>query len=125
MADDRVFRVTIRGRFRDLSDHARTYLVGARAEHDIFVSAFTQEGSLSYDDRIEFFNIRYEWRAVDSAAAESACLDEAAMFLTTMQFGHGDLRANVVDMSAMWDDVARRGRPVAGGREAPADSIGE
>lgn len=100
--------MTVRGRFQSLSDRARTYLTGARPEHDIFVSAYTSEGSLSYDDRVDFFNIRYEWRATDEDAAAAECTEEAAAFLTTMQFEHGDLRANVVDMSAMWDDVARR-----------------
>lgn len=115
-----MFRVTVRGRFHDLTDRASTYLTGALEEHDIFVSAFTPEGSLSYDARIEFFNIRYEWRAVDAATAAAECLDEAETFLRTMQFAHGDLRANVVDMTAMWDDAERRRGPTSAGRAAPS-----
>ena len=108
MSSERTFRVTVRGRFHELSERSRAYLQGARAEHDIFVSAYTQEGSLTYDDRIDFFNLRYECRASDSDSAAIECLEEAERFLATMQFTHRDLRVNVVDLSAMWDDAARR-----------------
>jgi hypothetical protein len=108
MTGERTFRVTIRGRFHDLSDHASGYLLRARAEHDIFESAYTPEGSLTYDDRIDFFNLRYECRAGDPDAAAVECLEEAERFLDTMQFGYRDLRVNVVDLTAMWDDAARR-----------------
>lgn len=79
-----------------------------RAEHDIFVSAHTPEGSLTYDDRIDFFNLRHECRAENSATAAIACREEAELFLATMKFGHRDLRVSVVDLSAMWDDAAGR-----------------
>jgi hypothetical protein len=108
MTGARTFRVTIRGRFHELSDHASAYLQRARAEHDIFESAYTPEGSLTYDDRIDFFNLRYECRAGDHDAAAVECLEEAERFLDTMQFGYRDLRVNVVDLTAMWDDAARR-----------------
>ena len=109
MSDQRVFRVTVRGRFHDLSDAARRYLVGAQVEHDIFVSAFTVEGTFTYDERIAFFNLRYEIRgADDDAAAATAALEEASRFLRTMRFGYQGLRADAVDTSAIWDDVARK-----------------
>ena len=96
------FRVTVRGRFAALSDQARAYLVGARAEHDIFKSAYTAEGTFTYDDRIDFFNLRYEMRAADADAASVIGLDEAAAFLGTMKFAYRDLKVNAVDMSAIW-----------------------
>jgi len=109
MSDQRVHRVTVRGRFHDLSDEARRYLVAAQPEHDIFVSAFTTEGTFTYDDRIAFFNLRYEVRgAADDAEAAATGMDEAERFLRTMRFGHKALRAEVADVSAVWDDVARR-----------------
>ena len=109
MSSDRVHRVTVRGRFHQLTDEARRYLVQAQPEHDIFVSAFTAEGTFTYDERIAFFNLRYEIRgADDDAAAAAAAMDEAGLFLRTMQFGHQGLRADAVDVSAIWDDVARR-----------------
>jgi hypothetical protein len=109
MSDERVHRVTVRGRFHDLSDEARRYLVAAQPEHDIFVSAFTAEGTFTYDDRIAFFNLRYEVRgAADDAEASAIGLREAERFLRTMRFGHKGLRTEVADVSAVWDDVARR-----------------
>ena len=59
---ERVHRVTVRGQFRDLSEQSRQFLVRSKAEHDIFVSAYTPEGTFTYDDRIQFFNLRYEIR---------------------------------------------------------------
>jgi hypothetical protein len=44
---EKVFRVTVRGRFADLTHDARRFLVAAQSEHDIFVSAYTAEGTLT------------------------------------------------------------------------------
>lgn len=111
-AGERVFRVTVRGRFRELGDEARRYLVSAQPEHDIFKSAYTSEGTLTYDTAIDFFNLRYELRLRGDAATSDAAavegLKEAETFLRTMRFGHRDLKATVVDMSAMWADVDLR-----------------
>ena len=106
---ERVHRVTVRGRFHQLSDETRRYLVHAQPEHDIFVSAYTAEGTFTYDERIAFFNLRYEIRgAADDEAAGAAALDEATTFLRTMGFGFQGLRVDVVDAGAIWDDVTRR-----------------
>lgn len=75
MHDDgsrKAFRVTVRGRFLDLSDEARLYLAGEQPEHDIFKSAYTVEGTFTYDARIDFFNLRYELRVSGDSPAESA-----------------------------------------------------
>lgn len=103
----------MRGQFAGLTDEARRYLTGAQAEHDIFVSAYTPEGTFTYDSRILFFNLRYELRsaAADAAAdASAAGLREAELFLRTMKFGHKNLRVTeVADATAIWDDVAADG----------------
>lgn len=107
----RVFRVTVRGRFADLTDRARRSLISAQAEHDIFRSAYTPEGTFTYDSAIAFFNLRYELRGVGAdaeALAELEGIDEAERFLDTMGFGHGALKATVVDMSAMVDGARSR-----------------
>jgi hypothetical protein len=110
---ERVFRVTVRGQFGGLSDEARRYLTVAQAEHDIFVSAYTPEGTFTYDSRILFFNLRYELRssAPDATADVTARgLHEAELFLRTMKFGHKNLRVtDVADSTAIWDDIAARG----------------
>ena len=109
MDHERIHRVTVRGRFRDLSDTARAYLQRAQPEHDIFRSAYTAEGTFTYDERILFFNLRYEVRASSADADPAAvALREAETFLRTMGFGHTALTTEVVDVSAIWDDVSRR-----------------
>jgi hypothetical protein len=100
----RTFRVTIRGRFSGLTDETRRYLRDALGDHDVFRSRFTAEGTLSYDQRLDFFNLRYEIRLREEpteAHAARTAMAEAEAFLRTMRFGHRDLRAEVMDMSAM------------------------
>ena len=100
-----VYRVTVRGRFHDLSESARAYLVREQAAHDIFVSAYTPEGTLTYDSRILFFNLRYEVKSEDGEdAAASRGRDAAETFLRTMGFGHSDLKVTVSDLSAVWSE---------------------
>jgi Family of unknown function (DUF6204) len=99
-----VYRVTVRGQFKGLSEAASRYLRGSAAEHDLFVSSFTQEGTFTYDERLQFFNLRYEVRTkttddIDDPAA--VALSEAQLFLRTMRITHGPLRAAVMDMTAM------------------------
>jgi hypothetical protein len=106
-----VFRVTVRGRFADLTEQARSYLSKAAPEHDILLSSYSPEESLTYDRAVDFFNIRFELRAagdnpMEAAGAEG--LRETEAFFDTMGWGFRALKVNVVDMSAMWDDVARR-----------------
>lgn len=105
-----VFRVTVRGRFTELSDQSRAFLVRSQADHDIFQSAYTAEGTFTYDAAIAFFNLRYELRASGSDASELVeleALEEAGRFLATMGFGSKNLRASTVDMSAMTNSLRR------------------
>jgi Family of unknown function (DUF6204) len=103
-----MFRATVRGRFGELSDRARRHLTASVDEHSIFVSAFTPEGTFTYDEQIAFFNLRYELRVdgADAELAELLALDEAETFLRTMGFTHRGLKASVTDMSAMWPGTA-------------------
>ena len=96
-------RVTVRGRFGPLSDDARSQLRRHLDEHDIFLSAYTAEGTLTYDHRIDFFNLRYEVKVDgDSESAGERGRVEAESFLSTMGFSHRGLKVTVVAMSAMW-----------------------
>ena len=100
------FRVTVRGRFSELSDAAHRFLVSSQVDHDIFKSSFTQEGMFTYDSRIDFFNLRYEVRTKGPDAQDQAittALQEADAFLRTLKIGFRDLKATPMDMSAMWD----------------------
>ena len=89
-APERVYRVTVRGRFADLDERAQRHLEAEQANHDIFRSAFTAEGTLTYELATGFFNLRYEIRtaAGEEAAAERARA-EAGAFLATLKFNHG------------------------------------
>jgi hypothetical protein len=103
-----VYRVTVRGRFDGLDERTKARLMAAVDEHDIFVSAYTVEGTFTYDRKLEFFNLRYEVRlsgetATEKAATEAGLL-EAEAFLTTLGYGFKGLRAKVVDMATMWSD---------------------
>ena len=48
-------RVTVRGRFSELSDQAREYLRSNQDEHDVSRAAYTAEGTLTFDSLIDFF----------------------------------------------------------------------
>ena len=98
-----MYRVTVRGRFADLSDDARGYLVRSVAEHDLFLSAFTPEGTFTYDKRIMFFNLRYEVKCAADADPSAIAMGEATQFLRTMGFGHSHLKATPFDVTAVWD----------------------
>jgi hypothetical protein len=105
MTSERVYRVTARGRFKDLNEQARSYLQKAQPEHDIFKSAFTVEGTFTYDEKVQFFNLRYEVRT--SEGSETAGLiaqKEAELFLKTLGYSSHPLKVSVTDASAMWGE---------------------
>jgi hypothetical protein len=97
----------VRGQFRNLSEQTRAYLLATATEHDLFLSSFTQEGTFTYDERLQFFNLRYEVRCATSITSEpgadpaTKALTEAETFLRILRIGHGSLKAAVMDMSAM------------------------
>lgn len=103
MEVEHVYRVTLRGRFAQLEDSALAYLKREQPQHDIFVSAYTAEGTFTYDERVQFFNLRYEVRTAKGAdAAGDIALHEGELFLRTLGYSHLPLKVNVVDTSTMW-----------------------
>jgi len=107
------YRVTVRGRFHELSEDARAYLAKHRTEHDIFRSAFTPEGTLTFDDRLDFFNLRYEVRLTGDDASPARAVEtaeaEAEAFLRTLRLGYRNLHSDVMDLRAMTEQ--RKARP--------------
>ena len=74
-----------------------------------------QEELAHAEGLIQFVNLRYEIRCGGDDPIALAAMTgevEAETFLRTMGFGHGELKVDVVDASAIWDgirgDVARR-----------------
>ncbi|WP_116450906.1 DUF6204 family protein [Blastococcus litoris] len=55
---ERTYRVTVRGVFDGLDDAQRTVLQEGLADHDLFSSAFTEEGTLTYDAQLSAFSHR-------------------------------------------------------------------
>ena len=54
----RTYRVIVRGVFDGLDDAQRTRLRDRLAAHDLFASAFTERGSLTYDAALSPFSHR-------------------------------------------------------------------
>jgi hypothetical protein len=107
MAPEGIYRVTARGRFNDLSEQAHAHLVRQQPDHDIFKSAYTTEGTFTYDEKIQFFNLRYEVRT--SEGAEDAARigeKEATLFLRTLGYSSHKLKITVANVPAMWEEQA-------------------
>ena len=101
----RVYRVTVRGKFGSLDEATHAYLAREQPEHDIFKSAYTAEGTFTYDERIQFFNLRYEIHCDgESDGPETLARQEAERFLRTLKILHEITKVSVVDTSSMWSE---------------------
>ncbi|CAN5730049.1 hypothetical protein BH10ACT1_BH10ACT1_40090 [soil metagenome] len=106
----KIYRAVVRGQFHQLTDEARATLTAEAEDHTVFRSAFTTEGTLTYDQRLHFFNVRYELRQagddgpdVLAAAATDRALAQAGALLDGLGFGHKDLKVTLTDMASVWD----------------------
>ena len=100
----KVYRVTVRGRFASLTEPQRSWLKTHQAEHDLFLSNFSEDGSLTYEPALDFFSFRREVRfetGGDDAEALVAATRSAEDFLKVLRIAHTPLRAAVMDMTAM------------------------
>ena len=82
----------------------------SQAEHDIFLSAYTPEGTFTYDAAIAFFNLRYELRGSgpdSERLVELEAIDEAERFLADDGVHREEPAGYVVDMSTMTNDTRR------------------
>jgi hypothetical protein len=104
----RTYRVIVRGVFDGLDDDQRAQLLERAAAHDIFSSAFTAEGTLTYDRSLSAFSHRVVVR-VDGGPDESDDA-HAAGELSAMErldadgLGYRNVRSTVTCM----DDVKIR-----------------
>jgi len=109
----RVFRCIVRGRFGPLEAATRARLLADADAHELVeAAAFTGEGTLVYDRRIDFFTYRFEVR-LDSddvagdddalrATAEAEAVARAEAALADAGLPHRGLRATSTDMAAAW-----------------------
>jgi hypothetical protein len=98
----RIMRVTVRGRFADLSEQALEHLRSNLARHDVSNSEFSDEGTLTYDGRLDHFSFRFEIRIAPDSTDDRAIqrgIVQAEDFLRVMGFGHRSLRTSATDMS--------------------------
>src|SRR3954464_15046025 len=70
----RTYRVTVRGRFDGLDDRTRDRLRREAAEHDVLVARFADEGTLTYDQRLDAFQHRVVVRVDEGADEEDVAL---------------------------------------------------
>jgi Family of unknown function (DUF6204) len=113
MDDLHIFRVTVRGRFFQLSELQRGRLVAALDDHHITKSAYTGEGTFTYDSNIYSFSLRYEVRTEDDHPEDAAAeigLNQAELFLRTLGIGYQHLKVTTTDMQSMWAAAAKRKR---------------
>lgn len=98
----RTYRVQVTGQFAALTPERKAQLRNEQADHDVFVSAFTPEGTFTYTSALSRFTLRYLLDLVaDSAAqADEDALVEAELmaadFLDTHSIPHKALTVSAV-----------------------------
>ena len=104
----RIFRVVVRGHFHGLDAEQRANLVAAAPNYEIFKSAYTADGTLTYEPNLVAFSFRYEIRDSDDspAGAEDRVIEvamaKARASLETMGVDYRHLRATATDMRSVW-----------------------
>jgi hypothetical protein len=106
----RTYRVTVRGRFDGLDDGTRERLRREAAQHDMLTVRFTDEGTLTYDQRIDAFQHRVVVRVDDGPGEEDVARTAAELaaveYLEGAGLGFGPLRSTATCV----DDVKVRRR---------------
>jgi hypothetical protein len=102
----RIFRVTVRGWFHDLTDQQRAALLAVADDHDVVsVGAFTETGTLTYERALHTFTFRVQLRG-DGEDAEEVVLQRATGMamaqVTELGVEHRDVRARAHDMADVW-----------------------
>lgn len=103
----KIFRVVVRGQFADLDDAQRAALLDDAGDHSYLKSAFTKDGTLTYDEQLVAFNFRYEVRhgdpVPDDEAIGTTAMARATKTLGGMGLTAKHLRATVTDMATIWN----------------------
>jgi Family of unknown function (DUF6204) len=106
----RTYRVIVRGRFDGLDDATRSRLRAEAAEHDLLTARFTDEGTLTYDTRLDAFQHRVVVRVDEGPDEQDVALTAAELaaveHLDAAGLGHRDLRLT----ATCTDDVKARRR---------------
>lgn len=105
-----VYRVIVRGRFDALEPHQREVLSDEAVEHEPLRAAFSREGTLTYDERLDFFSFRYEVRVRSedgsdpTEAAFAEAVSRADSYLSARGLRYRHLKPTGSDLTRVWDD---------------------
>ncbi|WP_027344865.1 DUF6204 family protein [Hamadaea tsunoensis] len=101
---DRTYRVIVRGTFAGLDAARKAELLAEADQHDLYSTAFTEEGTLAYDRALHAFSLRFEVRqgseASDDDAIATGCL-LAEELLDRLRITHGPLRGTATSVDDM------------------------
>ena len=101
-----VYRVVVRGQFRDLTTEQREALLAEVDDHSIFQSSFTEWGTFTYESNLVNFQLRYEVRVDtdEEPDADPVAIGIAKADAQMAEWGlpTKHVRATAADMSAMW-----------------------
>jgi hypothetical protein len=102
----RVHRVVVRGQFAELTHDQRAALLAEVDDHRIFLAAYTDRGTFTYEPNLVAFSFRYELRTDDEAEPGpdpvEVGLGRARAQLDEWGLGSKHLRATATDMATMW-----------------------
>ena len=102
----RIYRVTVRGWFDQLTDDQRVSLLAGAAQHDVVsVGAFTEAGTLTYERSLHTFTFRVQLREEGDDAEEVAVERATAAAIAHVEAlgaAHRTVRATAVDMASVW-----------------------
>lgn len=105
----KIYRSVVRGQFDKPDDATRSLLLQRQDDHHYLKSAFTKQGTLTYDHQLVAFNVRFEIRRKDDEnndedTLKQLALETAAELLDAYGYPHKKLRASITDMADMWVD---------------------
>lgn len=98
----RTYRVQVTGQFTALSPTVKAQLHDQQADHDLFVSAFTPEGTFTYPPALTRFTLRYLLDVEEHSAteADAAALTDGELlameFLESRDITHKPLTVSAV-----------------------------
>lgn len=102
---DRTYRVTVRGRFDGLDDTTRAWLRSEAAEHDMLVATFVDEGTLTYDQRLDAFQHRVVVRVDEGPGEEDVARTAGELAAVEYLKAAGLAYRNLRSTATCMDDV--------------------
>lgn len=114
----RTYRVTIRGRFAELPEPARSRLLAEVGEHGVLSARYTAEGTVTYGPELRGLVFRCETRLDEDVADLQSKAETAGRHaLRTWSEGHGvAVTADHVDVTCLDDIKVRRRKTRGSGR---------